>query len=469
MSKPRILLIEDDPGIVVTLTRLLTEEGYDIAVENRGDTGLKRAKTDSFDMVLCDLKLPGLAGLDVVTDLHTSNPRLPIVLMTAHGTTESAINATKLGAFDYLLKPFEIPALLECIDKAINARRLMSDPVGLGENAASGDTIIGSSRGMQAIYKEIGRAAAKPVNVLIRGETGAGKELVARALYQHSDRANGPFIAINCAAIPETLLESELFGHERGSFTGAETRRIGRFEQANNGTIFLDEIGDMSLGTQVKLVRVLQEQSLQRLGGKETIPINVRVIAATHRDLEKAIQGKQFREDLYYRLSVVVLRLPALRERREDIPELTQYFLRKHGVSFGISNPSIHSEAMRVLQSHDWPGNVRQLENAIRKMLLLAGSYTITADHANAALASQPVGEKDGAASLHELASRLLSAAQRNELTDARNRIVEAAEKEIVAQAIERTHGNQLQAARLLGMSRLTLREKLRQFGLRPD
>jgi DNA-binding NtrC family response regulator len=447
---------------------LLAEEGYDVVVEKRGDSGLERARNEKFDVVLSDLKLPGLAGLDLIKDLHASKPRLPIILMTAHGTTETAINATKLGAFDYLLKPFEMTELLEIVDKALNTSRLISELVGFGEDHGERDTIIGSSRVMQMIYKEIGRVAAKPVNVLIRGETGTGKELVARALYQHSDRANGPFIAINCAAIPETLLESELFGHERGAFTGAEARRIGRFEQAHNGTIFLDEIGDMTLGTQVKLVRVLQEQSLQRLGGKETIPINVRVIAATHRDLEKAILEKQFREDLFYRLSVVSIRLPPLRERREDLPELIQYFLRKHGPSMGVANPSIRLEAIASLQSQEWPGNVRELENVVRKILLLAGGFTINAQHVRAATNDSGKSKSDEK-SLRDHADALLSAAERGEVTDARSRLVEAAEKEIISQAIDRTHGNQVHAARLLGISRLTLREKLRQFGLRPE
>ena len=239
----------------------------------------------------------------------------------------------------------------------------------------------------KSIYKEIGRVASKPVNVLIRGETGTGKELIARAIYQHSDRANAPFIAINCAAIPETLLESELFGHERGAFTGAENRRIGRFEQADHGTIFLDEIGDMTPGTQVKLMRVLQESCLQRLGGKETIPVDVRVLAATHRDLESAIQQKQFREDLYYRLSVVVIHLPPLaRSARRTFPELVKYFLRKYAAELGVSNPSIHAEAVEFLQAQTWPGNVRELENVVRKVLLLAQGYTINLDHVRAAL-----------------------------------------------------------------------------------
>src|SRR6185295_3716624 len=235
------------------------------------DSGLARARAEEFDVVISDLKLPGLSGLDLVRELHEAKPRLPIVLMTAHGTTETAIEATKRGAFDYLLKPFEMPQLLETVSKALATSRLMSEPVNLGAPVGEGDTIIGTSRGMQAIYKEIGRAAAKPVNVLIRGETGTGKELIARAIYQHSDRAQEAFVAINCAAIPETLLESELFGHERGAFTGAENRRIGRFEQADHGTIFLDEIGDLPPGTQVKLLRVLQEKTIQRLSGKEDI------------------------------------------------------------------------------------------------------------------------------------------------------------------------------------------------------
>jgi len=466
--KDRILLIEDDPGITITLQRLLAGEGHEVIVEKRGDAGLARAQAENFDVVLSDLKLPGLSGLDLVRELQAAKPRLPIILMTAHGTTETAIEATKRGAFDYLLKPFEMPELLDLVSKALATSRLISEPVSLGAPGDTRDTIIGSSRGMQAIYKEIGRVAAKPVNVLIRGETGTGKELIARALCQHSDRVNGAFIAINCAAIPETLLESELFGHERGAFTGAEARRIGRFEQAHHGTIFLDEIGDMTLGTQVKLVRVLQERCLQRLGGKETIPVDVRVIAATHRDLERAIKEKNFREDLFYRLNVVVIHLPPLRERREDIPELVQYFLQKHGAALGVDHPSIHPNAMQFLQSQPWPGNVRELENIVRKVLLLAGGFTINAEHVRAATTkpAEPTASSDK--TLRDYAGALLAAAQRGERADSHAQLLEAAEKEIVTQAIQLTHGNQLQAARLLGISRLTLREKLTQFGLRP-
>jgi DNA-binding NtrC family response regulator len=323
---------------------------------------------------------------------------------------------------------------------------------------------------MQGIYKEIGRVAAKPVSVLIRGETGTGKELIARAIYQYSDRASAPFVAINCAAIPETLLESELFGHERGAFTGADMRRIGRFEQANHGTLFLDEIGDMTPGTQVKLIRVLQEKTLQRLGGKETIPVDVRVIAATHRDLEAAIKKNLFREDLFYRLSVVVLTVPPLRERPTDIPDLARFFLDKYAREFNTEQPAIHPEALAFLQAQPWPGNVRELENVVRKVLLLARGYTISVDYVKTALARSggPATPVAAEKSLHASADELLAAAQRGEISDAYGQLLEAAERVLLGRAIEKAHGNQAQAARWLGISRLTLREKLIQFGLHP-
>jgi two-component system, NtrC family, response regulator len=464
----RILLVEDDPGIVMTLRRVLTEEGHEVVVKTRGDAGLQETRQNAFDLVLTDMKLPGLNGLELVRQLHQAHPRLPLILMTAHGTTETAIEATKSGAYDYLVKPFEITELLELVERAISSRRLMTEAVGLGGPAESTSALIGNSRQMQAIYKEIGRVATKPINILIRGETGTGKELIARAIYQHSDRAVAPFIPINCAAIPETLLESELFGHERGAFTGAELRRIGRFEQADHGTIFLDEIGDMTPSTQVKLLRVLQERKLQRLGGKDTIPVDVRVIAATHRDLESAIRQQQFREDLYYRLSVVVITLPPLRERKEDVPELVRFFLRKYAAELGVADPSIHAEALDLLQAQPWPGNVRELENIVRKVLLLAQDYTINAEHVRAALTRAPAPVELGNKSLRAVVEELLSSAQRGELEDAHARLAQAAERELFSRAIELAHGNQAKAARWVGVSRLTMREKLLQFGIHP-
>jgi nitrogen regulation protein NR(I) len=467
MNPPaKILLVEDDSAIVITLCRVLADDGYEVMVEKRGDTGLARAKGAAFDVVITDLKLPGLNGLELVRDLHAACPRLPILMMTAHGTTETAIEAIQSGAHDYLVKPFAMPALLELVEQAVAASRLMSVPVEIGATGPARSAIIGKSRAMQSIYKEIGRIASKPVGVLVCGETGTGKELIARAIYQHSDRANATFVAINCAAIPETLLESELFGHERGAFTGAESRHIGRFEQASQGTIFLDEIGDMTPGTQVKLMRVLQEKCLQRLGGRETIPVDVRVIAATHRNLDAAIREKNFREDLYYRISVVVIHLPPLRDRREDIPDLTNFFLRKYAAEFGVKDPSIHADAVEFLQIQTWPGNVRELENVIRKVLLLAQNYTIGVEHVRAALAKPALPAASGEKSLLEYADELIAGAQRGELVDAHLRLQETAERVLFGRAIELANGNQAKAARWLGISRLTLRKKLIQFGL---
>jgi DNA-binding NtrC family response regulator len=470
---PKILLIEDDVAIATTLRRVLADEGYGIEIETTGEGGLAAVKKDGgYDVVITDLKLPGLSGLQLVRELHPEYPRLPILMMTAHGTTETAIEAIQSGAFDYIVKPFEISELLRLVKQAVTASRLMSEPVKLGDGngdaKSGGDAIVGSSRAMQTIYKEIGRVAAKPVSVLIRGETGTGKELIARAIYQYSDRVNCPFVAINCAAIPETLLESELFGHEKGAFTGAETRRIGRFEQADKGTIFLDEIGDMTPGTQVKLMRVLQEKCLQRLGGKETIPVDVRVIAATHRDLEGAIKRNQFREDLYYRISVVVLNLPSLRERPEDIPDLAKFFLNKYATEFNTPNPAIHADALSFLQSQPWPGNVRELENVIRKVLLMARGYTISVDYVKSALTKSGPLPVTAEKTLHAYADELIAAAQRGEISDAYAQLHEAAERILIGRAIEKAQGNQAQASRWLGISRLTLREKLIHFGLHP-
>jgi nitrogen regulation protein NR(I) len=465
----KILLIEDDSGIRETLQRVLVDDGHEVAVEGNGDEGFSRATKDLFNVVITDLKLPGLNGLDLVRQLHSVQPRLPIILVTAFGTTETAIEATKFGAYDYLLKPFNIPELLGLVRKAAESNRLMSEAVVLGGTpSGGGEMLIGQSAAMQAIYKEIGRVASKPVNVLIRGETGTGKELIARALYQYSDRARAPFIAINCAAIPETLLESELFGHERGAFTGAESRRVGRFEQADHGTIFLDEIGDMTPGTQVKLMRVLQEKCLQRLGGKDTIHVDVRILAATHRDLETAIRHKQFREDLYYRLSVVVLTLPPLRSRREDIPDLVRYFLQKYGPELGNPHPSILPEAMDFLQAQSWPGNVRELENVVRKALLAAQTYTINVDHLRTALNKTAGLGYPPDTSLGEYIDDLLAAARRGEIADVHTRLLEAAERELFTHAITQAQGNQAKASRWLGISRITMKAKLVQFGLHP-
>ncbi len=462
----KILLIEDDASTAASLKKVLCAEDYEVDTTSRGDTGLELARQNEYNVVISDLRLPGLGGLDLVAQLHAAKPKQPIVLMTAHGTTETAIEATKRGACDYLLKPFEADELLDLVASAVASSRLMSEAVEMGEARTDQSAIIGKSRAMQAIYKEIGRVAATPTTVLIRGATGTGKELIARAIYQHSLRADKPFIAVNCAAIPDALLESELFGHERGAFTGAQARRIGRFEQAHEGTIFLDEIGDLNANTQGKLLRVLQERCIQRLGSETNIPVDVRVLAATHRDLEAAIKEKEFREDLFYRLSVVTIALPPLNERTEDIPQLAKYFIHRYGKELGHDSPSVQPEAISFLQNQPWPGNVRELENVIRQALLSARPFGISLEHVQQVLAKtrKPVGasQQTHAAYIAELLNR----AQSGDVHDAYARLIADLEPELFKQAIQLAQGNQSKAARWLGIGRMRLREKLTQFGL---
>jgi DNA-binding NtrC family response regulator len=467
MNSIKILLIEDDVAAAQALEIVLQGELHEVAICHRGDEGLRRAETETFDLVITDLKLPGMDGLQLIKTLHQLRPKLPIILMTAHGTTETAIEATKHGAYDYLLKPFEMEKLLVLVNDAVRVSRLMSEPVLLNQGGSHEDSIIGNSRLMQEIFKEIGRIANSGVSVLIRGETGTGKELIARAIYQHSNRSDQPFVAINCAAIPETLLESELFGYERGAFTGAEVRRIGRFEQANGGTIFLDEIGDMSPGTQAKLLRVLQEKTIQRLGGKEAVPVNVRVLAATHRDLEGAIKTKDFREDLYYRLNVVTIQVPPLRQHLEDVPALVQYFLAKHGHEFGLATASIHAEAIQLLQRQSWPGNIRELENVMRQAILLARNFTIGVQHIEQLL-KKPTFTDGDTAQFESWINHLLQQVETGEILPVYRMVIDSAEKRLFEISLKAANGNQAKVSRWLGISRLTLREKLIAFGIHP-
>ncbi len=461
-----ILLVEDDAKLAANLRQVLEDEEFRVTHCARGDDGLAHALDGAFDVVLTDLRLPGLGGLDLVRQLHQAQPRLPVVMMTAHGTIETAIETTKLGAYDYLQKPFEMEELLALLRKAGEAGRLMREPIALADASATRTALVGQNRVMQEIWKYIGRVAARPVSVLIRGETGTGKELIARALYQHSDRAKAAFIAVNCAAIPETLLESELFGHERGAFTGADQRRIGRFEQAHRGTLFLDEIGDLSASTQAKLLRVLQEKSIHRVGGNETIPVDARVIAATHRDLEAMIREGKFREDLFYRLSVATIVLPPLRERRDDIPALVEHFLGKCSAELGVQRVSLAPGALALLEADPWPGNIRELENMIRRLLLGARGVAIKEEAVRLALAARGTGGPATAQPLAGLAAELLAAAQRGENDGAYGLLLAEAERTLLTQAIAAAGGNQSKAARWLGLSRLTLREKLTALGL---
>ncbi|MFM1769588.1 MAG: hypothetical protein RJA22_2117 [Verrucomicrobiota bacterium] len=472
MSPARILVIEDDVRSAQSIERLLSSRGYAVSVCHRGDEGFRRATDEEFDLVLTDFRLPGVDGLELVRQLHARKPLLPMVLMTAFGTTETAIEATKHGAFEYLLKPFDVAEMLEVVGRAVAGARRMSERVEIGAvTVPAAQAIIGQSRAMQAVYKEIGRVAGTSVTVLIRGETGTGKELVARAIYQHSERAGRPFIAVNCAAIPETLLESELFGHERGAFTGADQRRIGRFEQAHGATLFLDEIGDMTAFTQAKLLRVLQEKVIQRVGGKEEIPVDVRILAATHRDLEALIASRQFREDLYYRLGSVVVRLPALRDRTGDLPLLAEYFLGRFRAELKLADASLQPEALAWLAEQRWPGNVRQLENTLRQALLASRGFPITRAVLEEVAGRSPEGggtpAPAGAGTLETLMDELLGRAKAGAELDVHAEVFEAMERELFTRAIRLAQGNQAKAARWLKMSRQTVREKLQHFGLK--
>ncbi len=468
MSK--VLLIEDESTLAAALQRVLELEGYEVVTAIDPAQGLVEARKSDVQVVVTDLKMPGLSGMDIIRSLHQSRPQLPVILMTGHHTTEAAIEAMKLGAYDYILKPPDPPEFLELIEKAVTNSRLMSEQVDLGQAGIAKDAIIGSSRLMQNVYKEIGRVAAMPVTVLIRGETGTGKELVARAIYQHSDRGDKPFIEVNCVAIPENLLESELFGHEPGAFTDAKTRRIGRFEQANHGTILLDEIGDMSPSTQGKLLRVLQNRMIQRLGGKEIIAVDVRVIAATHRDLESAIQQKQFREDLYYRLNHFVITLPPLRERLDDIHELVKYFVQRYTVELGLGSGGMPSpEAIDYLKQQPWPGNVRELRNIVRKSLLIARGYPITREIIARALTQTTPPRPAADESLAGYISELLARAERGDLDNVQAALSDTVERELYRQAIKLAKGDQTRAANWIGVSRPTMKEKLLKHHLHPS
>ena len=466
----KILIIDDDDQLRKSFHKLLTEENYNVICAASGEEGLNMVPEENPDLIILDMRLPGMDGFETFQAIHNVEPKLPVIIMTAYGTTETAIEATKLGAFDYILKPFDIPDMLNVIAKALEAGRFMRSPVDMNgsPDKISREAIIGRSGSMQDVYKAIGRVAATDATVLIRGDSGTGKELVARAVYQHSLRADKPFLVINCVAIPETLLESELFGYEKGAFTGAIHRRMGKIEQAHGGTIFLDEIGDMPLNLQAKMLRLLQEKSVERLGGRRTIPVDVRVIAATNRDLETAITEGRFREDLYYRLKVVTIQLPLLRERPEDIPLLAEYFLTRFTNETGINNPGITHQAKKLLAGHSWPGNVRELANTVQKALIFNRGAPLSVEDID-----QAIREKGSVHSgLKDSEDKMLRQLVRQELTAKAGKNVfdsclDRFASIIVSEALNLTGGNRSRAAKLLGLSRPTLHSKIEKYDLK--
>jgi nitrogen regulation protein NR(I) len=466
-----ILIVDDDAQLRQSFEKLLTAEGHTVKTASSGEGALAAVKEAVPDLAIMDVRMPGMSGLEAFRAIHEIEPKLPVIIMTAFGTTETAIEATKLGAFEYVLKPFEnIQDILALISQALEAGRFMRSRVELdvAPDTAAADAIIGRSKPMQEVYKAIGRVAPTDATVLIRGDSGTGKELVARAIYQHSLRSAKPFLVINCVAIPETLLESELFGYEKGAFTGAVNRRVGKFEQAHGGTVFLDEIGDMPFSIQAKILRLLQERSIERLGGREPIPVDVRIIAATNRDLEAALAQGRFREDLYYRLKVVTLWLPPLKERAQDITLLAEYFLARFAKEMDMGNPGMTAEAKLLLQNCQWPGNVRELANAMQKALIFSRGYPIDPDDVSRAIGGESQVKEAGDQQADEIVRQWVrQTLAAGEAKDVFETCMDHFASLIISEALDLTGGNRSRTAKILGISRPTLLSKIDKYRLK--
>jgi two-component system nitrogen regulation response regulator GlnG len=462
-----LLIVDDEPSILHAFRRAFRDDAADVLTAETADEGLRLAAESRPDVVVLDVHLPDLNGLEMLRRLHATDARSPVIFISGRGSADDAIEAMRLGAYDYLLKPLELRQVREVVGRALAVSRLMRVPAVVAADGPvddRADVIVTRNPAMQEAVKAVGRVADKDVTVLIIGESGTGKELIARALYQHSRRAAGPFLAVNCAAIPETLLESELFGHEKGAFTGADRRRIGKFEQCSGGTLFLDEIGDMTPLTQGKMLRVLQEQRFERLGGNETIRTDARVLAATNMDLAAAVAGGRFRRDLYHRLSVFTIALPPLRERGEDLPLLVHHLVRRYGRELGKEVQSVAPEALEALRRHAWPGNVRELQGVLLTAVLHAAGPVLLPEFLpqlpgpgggpEARPAAPADFERFIDARLVEGADNLYAEAQRR------------MERALLSRVLRHTGGNQLRAAKILGISRTTLRAKLRDLGM---
>jgi two-component system nitrogen regulation response regulator GlnG len=462
---PTLLVIDDERSVCYSFRRVFEGEGVQVLTAETAAAGLNALHHHQPDVVVLDLQLPDRPGLDLFREIHAESPKRPVIFITAHGTTDTAIEAMKAGAFDYLLKPLDLERLTRVLGRAFEAARLMTVPAMLpGEEEA--DHIVGRSATMQEMCKAIGRLAPQDVNVLILGESGTGKELVARALYHHGRRSERPFLAVNCAALPETLLESELFGHERGAFTGADRRRVGKFEQCDGGTLFLDEVGDMAASVQAKMLRVLQDQRFERVGGTETLQTDVRVLAATNQDLSRLVAEGRFRKDLFYRLNAVSIRVPPLRERTDDVAELAHFFLFRFDREMNLDFRGFSPEALERLQAYSWPGNVRELQGVVKQAMLNASGHLILPEFLpeqfqespRRTAAAEPAPESFDVAAFVE--------AHLNEPGALYAEVIAAVERVLLTRVLRHTRGNQTQASELLGLSRPTLRHKMRTLGL---
>lgn len=492
----KVLIIDDDNDLRYSLKRVLSTREYEVLEAASGEEGLIMSKEHSPHVILLDNRMGGISGMEALQHLRGINPNAMIILMTAYGTTQTTIEAMKFGAFDYIMKPFDLKEILSLTESAITASK------GLGKSGNKKDRspvskedidggIIGSSPAMQEVFKMIGQVAASDVTVMVTGESGTGKELIARAIYQNSLYSQKPYIAVNCAAIPENLIESELFGHEKGSFTGATNQRIGKFELCDGGTIFLDEIGDMALATQTKILRALQEGEIQRVGSSETIKVRVRMLAATNKPLEEMVKEKSFREDLYYRLNVVRIQLPPLRERREDVPLLIDFVLKRLAQDKKADSKTISPEVLKLLNHYDWPGNVRELENLIYRSAVIAqgemilpkdlpkevleyvgkqavsgntagSSEILTSEEKDLNIQSLPVEE----AIIGQPVLDLYDTLYQDLCTTHKSNILEHAEREIIVRALEATEGKLVKAAGILGITTATLRKRMDRYDL---
>jgi DNA-binding NtrC family response regulator len=457
MTAPRVLVVEDEAGIRLALSGLLRREGYEVVQCDNGADALAQLEAAAFDFVLTDLALgAGPSGLDVLRFARERQPETPIVMITAHGSEKIAVEAMKLGAEDYVPKPFDNDEIRLVVRRALERTHLARENRMLRarvERDFGMGSLVGRGPAMRAVFETIRKVSETDLTVLVRGESGTGKELVAQALHEASPRRSGPFVAVNCAAISRELVESELFGHEKGAFTGADARRVGRFEAAHDGTIFLDEIGDMAPDTQAKVLRVLQERSFERVGGAKPIAVDVRVVAATHRDLEKDVAAGRFREDLYYRLKVVEIRLPALRERPEDLPALAERFLAETAERLGRPTKRLAPAAFAALAAHPWPGNARELRNVIEQSAVLAAGDEIEA--ADLRLGGAPAAARGAAGELP--------------FSEAKRAAVEGFEREFLLRALRANGGNVSRTAEAIGMVRQSLQQKIRELGLRDE
>jgi two-component system nitrogen regulation response regulator GlnG len=468
---PRVLIVDDEENVLYSFRRGLTAAGVEIVTASDGAEAIEQAQRQRLDTVILDIRLPDMSGLGVFDRLRQIDPRLPVIIVTAHATTDTAIDAMKRGAFEYLLKPVDIHRLRALVAKSIEVSRLQHVPAIFeqedNDDTIPADRIIGRCEAMQQVYKTIGRIATENVTVLILGESGTGKELVARAIYHHSSRADKPFLAINCAALPESLLESELFGHERGAFTGADRRRIGKFEQAHGGTLFLDELGDMSLATQAKVLRALQDGRFERVGGGETIATDVRVIAATNQDLEAKIDDGEFRRDLLYRLNGFSVHLPPLRDWIEDLPLLVEHFLKLSNKQLSKRAARVSPEAMKRLRAYHWPGNVRELQSVVNFAVVHCVGDVITPDclpescRRDRRTNDRQAADEELRAIVQHIRRRLDAGE-----TGIYHDLLEKVELIAVREALRHAQGNQVHASERLGVARNTLRAKIAALGL---